>query len=639
MSEDISAAIEWANEYGPGASVNNYPAVLVKALTESRREVEEAKDFVYKMNPSPMYVMTALAELVEHRKHQFASGLNIYAWKEKAERLEAENATLRQEVERLDKALDKYRASKKGWAWQSLDDWEKAVEARLAPLRRQVEEQAAKLAEATKYCRDGSHTWLTGTCRKDGKPIDPAVLTGLREFTRAEQAEESLAAMQEQHGKRAAEVLVLSADLAAAQERIKELEERLPHYHNEKQCGVIAERIERAESSLAAAREREDNMRVLKEDAVKDAERAESALAAMTRERDWRADLLVSLIDWADRRWKGGDQGLIKAMDPKIRQEAAALRAERDAALSRAEAAEQERDEFSRQLVWRQSDGERKLREHIDEARLIAARSGFCYYCQASEGAAHAEFCRAFPTPPESEATRLRRQVEEQAAKLEVHERGIREASAMYNAEKQYRERAESSLAAAQEQVKALAAVNVINAALDKDLGDRNHDLALAMDALAAMTRERDQAREIGESERLSKMRREEDLAAIRTQSRREREALEALTAFYKLYENSGNWRNRGEYGKLGSILELDPQEVSALGQVSMRVDAALSLTPEAEKNLSERRAGESGNASLASPGRVSGPPLCRTNECWNFDEPHEGECSLPTPTQDQEQR
>jgi hypothetical protein len=469
--------------------------------------------------------------------------------------LQAENATLRQEVERhkaareqLSKNLDAALLANK-----TLAD---SANTELEALRRQVEEQAGKLAEVLKQEWD-------------------LRLRAEKFQTAKEHAESSL---------------------AAAQERIKELEERLPHYHNEKQCGVIAERIEQAESSLAA----------------------------MTRERD-------------DYRWKY--EAETNRIGVTRLNEFNALKAERDAALSRAEAAEQERDEFSRQLVWRQSDGERKLREHIDEARLIAARSGFCYYCQASEGAAHAEFCRAFPTPPESEATRLRRQVEEQAAKLEVHERGIREASAMYNAEKQYRERAESSLAAAQEQVKALAAVNVINAALDKDLGDRNHDLALAMDALAAMTRERDQAREIGESERLSKMRREEDLAAIRTQSRREREALEALTAFYKLYENSGNWRNRGEYGKLGSILELDPQEVSALGQVSMRVDAALSLTPEAEKNLSERRAGESGNASLASPGRVSGPPLCRTNECWNFDEPHEGECSLPTPTQDQEQR
>jgi hypothetical protein len=201
MSEDISAAIEWANEYGPGASVNNYPAVLVKALTESRREVEEAKDFVYKMNPSPMYVMTALAELVEHRKHQFASGLNIYAWKEKAERLEAENATLRQEVERLDKALDKYRASKTGWAWQSLDDWEKAVQARLEPLRRQVEEQAAKLRRLADHTPDAH----SGQCAIL-KAADPARPCGcgalddlfpLEVLRRAERAESSLAAAQE----------------------------------------------------------------------------------------------------------------------------------------------------------------------------------------------------------------------------------------------------------------------------------------------------------------------------------------------------------------------------------------------------------------------------------------------------------
>jgi hypothetical protein len=321
--------------------------------------------------------------------------------------LQAENATLRQEVERhkaareqLSKNLDAALLANK-----TLAD---SANTELEALRRQVEEQAGKLAEVLKQEWD-------------------LRLRAEKFQTAKEHAESSL---------------------AAAQERIKELEERLPHYHNEKQCGVIAERIEQAESSLAA----------------------------MTRERD-------------DYRWKY--EAETNRIGVTRLNEFNALKAERDAALSRAEAAEQERDEFSRQLVWRQSDGERKLREHIDEARLIAARSGFCYYCQASEGAAHAEFCRAFPTPPESEATRLRRQVEEQAAKLEVHERGIREASAMYNAEKQYRERAESSLAAANERV---FVVNEVNKALDKDLGDRNHDLALAMDALAAMTRERDEA-------------------------------------------------------------------------------------------------------------------------------------------------
>jgi hypothetical protein len=416
------------------------------ALTESRREVEEAKDFVYKMNPSPMYVMTALAELVEHRKHQFASGLNIYAWKEKAERLEAENATLRQEVEQKQKDLDRhaglnaYLLSKPngngGWKAKAIEAYEERE-----ALRRQVEEQAASLEKVTRSWEEQAGKLAEAEkARKEANPWDSE--------------KRAMAAEKDRD--------------TALRDLAFEREERLDYGHLMRSL---------AESRAEVERVRQDHLAQAKVD----------------------GETITRLVE------------------------------QRDAALSRAEAAEQERDEFSRQLVWRQSDGERKLREHIDEARLIAARSGFCYYCQASEGAAHAEFCRAFPTPPESEATRLRRQVEEQAAKLEVHERGIREASAMYNAEKQYRERAESSLAAAQEQVKALAAVNVINAALDKDLGDRNHDLALAMDALAAMTRERDQAREIGESERLSKMRREEDLAAIRTQSRREREALNAI--------------------------------------------------------------------------------------------------------------
>jgi hypothetical protein len=187
MSEDISAAIEWANEYGPGASVNNYPAVLVKALTESRREVEEAKDFVYKMNPSPMYVMTALAELVEHRKHQFASGLNIYAWKEKAERLEAENATLRQEVERLKadplrpsintvpEAELKAQLARANAAFDGECQRHTETQAERDTLRRQVEEQAAKLAEKDE-------------CHFCGDSINAAL-------ARAEQAESSLAAM------------------------------------------------------------------------------------------------------------------------------------------------------------------------------------------------------------------------------------------------------------------------------------------------------------------------------------------------------------------------------------------------------------------------------------------------------------
>jgi DNA repair exonuclease SbcCD ATPase subunit len=172
-------------------------ASLRTALTESRREVERLK---------------AEASSVEWTRKEEQDRLRIN--RDLVAEKEAENATLRQEVEATRAINERYQ--------------ERDVHSRehIAHLIRQVTEQAAKLAE------------------QDGR-IDRLCESG-------EQARMDL--ITERNAR-----MIAESYLAAAQERIKELEERLPHYHNEKQCGVIAERIERAESSLASmTRERDD---------------------------------------------------------------------------------------------------------------------------------------------------------------------------------------------------------------------------------------------------------------------------------------------------------------------------------------------------------------------------------------------
>ena len=47
----------------------------------------------------------------------------------------------------------------------------------------------------------------------------------------------------------------LKSRAESAEARVKELEERLPRYHNEKQCGVISSRLEAAEALVAKMRE------------------------------------------------------------------------------------------------------------------------------------------------------------------------------------------------------------------------------------------------------------------------------------------------------------------------------------------------------------------------------------------------
>jgi hypothetical protein len=271
---------------------------LRSALTESKREVERLiekwqKDRVDLMPLAPGYTYKNRVDDPEWVKAKAAIIAGL-----------AENATLRQEVEdqtsRAEKAVAENYALRQEVEQQkqSIIGWMNMV----GSLRRQVEEQAGKLAEAEK-------------ARKEANPWDSE--------------KRAMAAEKDRD--------------TALRDLAFEREERLDYGHLMRSL---------AESRAEVERVRQDHLAQAKVD----------------------GETITRLVE------------------------------QRDAALSRAEAAEQERDEFSRQLVWRQSDGERKLREHIDEARLIAARSGFCYYCQASEGAAHAEFCKATPTPPESEA-------------------------------------------------------------------------------------------------------------------------------------------------------------------------------------------------------------------------------------------
>lgn len=66
-----------------------------------------------------------------------------------------------------------------------------------------------------------------------------------------------------------------------------ELEARLPHYHNDKQCGVIAERIEKAEAALAAMTEQCEEAHAHKDHVIEE-------LATMTKERDREHELYLS---------------------------------------------------------------------------------------------------------------------------------------------------------------------------------------------------------------------------------------------------------------------------------------------------------------------------------------------------------
>jgi chromosome segregation ATPase len=180
-------------------------------------------------------------------------------------RLEAENATLRQEVAILrDKTDREGRWSTEAHKALGVCHPEYLGE-QVALLRRQVEEQAASLEKVTR-------SW-----------------------------EEQAAKLAEVLGRKGEDFKGLVNSLAAAQERIKELEERLPRYHNEKQCGVIAERIERAESSLAAmTRERDEALAVVAEYKF-----GQTASARILRERDAalsRADALEkAVIDARDK--------------------------------------------------------------------------------------------------------------------------------------------------------------------------------------------------------------------------------------------------------------------------------------------------------------------------------------------------
>jgi ribosomal protein L37E len=203
----------------------NRAEALRTALTESRREVEELKAL-------------RLCQNCKKIEPSSRAGACASCWFTRYERMkntsEAENATLRQEVERLKAQWIDHTKPGLG-----------ASSALVDSLRRQVEEQAAKLAKT-------------------------------------EQAEA----------------------------RAVELEARLPHYHNEKQCGVIAERIERAESSLAAM--------------TKERDEADGWGEEWKRIATEKCDRIKEVIGQRDELSKRGE----------------AWRAERDAALSRAEALE-----------------------------------------------------------------------------------------------------------------------------------------------------------------------------------------------------------------------------------------------------------------------------------------------------------
>lgn len=183
-------------------------ARLNAALTESRREVEALKA----------------------DQHE-----NCYG-PEPIRKLEAENATLRQEVERLKNAEEQALAWHKT-AMSRADEAEREATA----LRRQVEEQAAKLAEASTRGHAGCNTRI------------------LELVNRAEQAESSLAAMTRERDEAnavlalkyepgtlseirrlAVELSRLNAALSQAQEHIKALREAFVECHNGNHSGCAS---------------------------------------------------------------------------------------------------------------------------------------------------------------------------------------------------------------------------------------------------------------------------------------------------------------------------------------------------------------------------------------------------------------
>jgi DNA repair exonuclease SbcCD ATPase subunit len=228
---------------------------LYAALTESRREVEAAKREI---------------AVVACAKNALIAAA------------EAENATLRQEVERLARSVVEIRGKRDRMAERNktlgrliqFDERDRNAEGStkrrlrdiITHLRRQVEEQAAKLAERERVTIPGLRQELEV---QRGNVKAMGVLL--------EQAESSL---------------------AAAQEQVKALEARLPHYHNEKQCGVIAERIEQAESSLAAmTRERDEALAVVAEYKF-----GQTASARILRERDAALSRAEALSRYAKHR-------------------------------------------------------------------------------------------------------------------------------------------------------------------------------------------------------------------------------------------------------------------------------------------------------------------------------------------------
>lgn len=125
--------------------------------------------------------------------------------------------------------------------------------------------------------------------------------------------------------------------------------------------------------------------------------KAEAKVAALTQDCEKNHDLTIMLLE-KDLREALADKstlqrkldGVTITMREGTAARIAALEAEN--AVMRDEGAA-ERDSLAAVV----SD----LKRHINTAREVALGYGFCYYCQASEGCEHAEFCkaRAFASP------------------------------------------------------------------------------------------------------------------------------------------------------------------------------------------------------------------------------------------------